>query len=244
MSKVKLLIVEDEMIVAEDMRQILEDLGYEVAGVTGDPAEAKRLLSATEPDIALIDITLGVGQHGLELARYVRDEINIPFIFCTSHADQRTVKEASGLHPNGYLVKPFDENDLYSSIEVALANFADKGEGNSAKSESLIIDEFLFIKEGNLYVKVLVKDIAYLSPEGNYTNIHVEGGKRYVVRSALKDFHQQLPGNQFFRTHRSYVVNIEKVSAINSTQVFIDDEVIPLGKNYRDDLLNRIKRLH
>jgi len=244
MSKVKLLIVEDEMIVAEDMRQILEDLGYEVAGVTGDPQEARRLLAATKPDVALIDITLGTDQHGLELARYVKEEVNIPFIFCTSHADQKTVKQASGLHPNGYLVKPFDENDLYSSIEVALSNFADKGDGSDEKNESLIIDEFLFIKEGNLYVKVLVKEITYLSPEGNYTNIHVEGGKRYIVRSALKDFHNQLPGSRFFRTHRSYVVNIGKVSAINSTQVYIGDEAIPLGKNYRDELLSSIKRLH
>jgi len=247
--KVKILIVEDELIIAEDMRDMLEDLGYDVVGVTGEPDEAKRLLAATEPDIAMVDITLGVEQAGLQLAEYIAENYHIPFIFCTSHSDEGTVSKATKLYPHGYLVKPFDAKDLFSAIELALANFskntrAEQPAENPGNSENLIIKDSIFIKEGHLYVKVEVKDILWLSPDGNYTTIHEKNGKKYLVRIPLKDFYAQLPADLFFRTHRSYVVNLSHVKAINNQNVLIGENEIPLGRNFREELLSRIRRMH
>lgn len=247
MSRVKILIVEDEMIVAEDMRSVLEEMSYEIVGVTGEVDEAKRFLLATQPDIALVDITLGVEQQGLNLAKYIIDEIRIPFVFCTSHSDKGTVSEASQLQPNGYLVKPFDDKDLYTAIEIALANFSSRHkciEEGVSTSENLIIRNTIFIKEGQLYVKVKIEDISWLSPDGNYTNIHERNGKKHVVRMPLKDFHDQLPQDTFFRTHRSFVVNLQHIDAINNQHVIIDNEAIPLGKNYKEDILSQINKIN
>lgn len=248
MSKVKILIVEDELIIAEDMRQMLEDLGYDVTGTTGDPEEAMRLIAATSPDLVMVDITLGVEQLGLDLARSIGDKYNIPFVFCTSHSDRGTVRSATKLHPHGYLVKPFEQKDLFSAIELALANFsydrnADNPVQESDNRSGLIIKDSLFIKEGNVYQKVKFEDILFVSPEGNYSEINLKEGKKFIVRMLLKDFQLQLPQQRFFRTHRSYIVNLEHVSAINSNNVFVEGNEIPLGKTFRELLLNQLKKL-
>lgn len=245
--KIKILIVEDEMIIAEDMRDMLESLGYEVVGVTAEPDEAKRILSATDPDIAMLDITLGTQQLGLNLAEEIQEKFNIPFIFCTSHADPDTISKATKLHPHGYLVKPFDQNDLYIAIEIAIANFsrskkAEKVE-EKVEKEDFVVKDALFIKEGNLYVKVRIDQILYLTPDGNYTYIFESENKKHLVRMPLKDLYELLPGNKFYRTHRSYVVNLEHISAINNQHVYIENTEIPIGKNFREDLLSMIKKM-
>ncbi|MEO9801733.1 MAG: response regulator [Reichenbachiella sp.] len=247
MAKVKILIVEDELIIAEDMRDMLESLGYEVVGVTGRLDEARRLLAATAPDIAMVDITLGTKQDGLDLASHIINHQNIPFVFCTSHADKGTVDKAKQLHPHGYLVKPFEQNDLFSAIEVALSNFSYSRDADSSplevKNNDLIIKDSLFVKEGHLYVKVKIEKIQWLSPDGNYTTIHEEGGKKHLVRMPLKDLHDQLPQDKFFRSHRSFVVNLASIEAINNQNIYIDSQQIPLGKNYRDELLSQVKKM-
>lgn len=245
MNKVRILIVEDELIIAEDMKDILEDLGYSVVGITADEHEANRMLVATEPDLAILDITLGKDQSGLNVADFINQNIFIPFIFCTSYADKSTVTKAKDLHPNGYLIKPFDKDDLYSAIEVALSNFSIKPESDDQPQDvkNLIMKDALFIKEGNVYQKVTFPEIMWVSPEGNYSIIHLKGDNKFVVRMPLKDFHAQLPKDRFFRTHRSYIVNVEQISAINSNSVFVDGNEIPLGKSFRDVLLSQLRKL-
>ena len=248
--KVKILIVEDELIIAEDMREMLEDLGYEVVGATGDVDEAKRILTATNPDLVMLDITLGTEQLGLSLALDITESFKIPFIFCTSHADPATIRKATVLHPSGYLIKPFSRDDLYSAIEIALANFSKNRTPSTILSSqeadtasNLIIKDALFIKEGHLYVKVKIEDIRWLNPDGNYTTIHQKEGKKHLVRIPLKDLHEQLPEDKFFRTHRSYVVNLDYVEAINNQMVYVENQPIPLGKSFREELLAQIRKM-
>lgn len=247
--KVKILIVEDELIIAEDMRDMLEDLGYEVVGVTGEVNEAKLILSATNPDLIMLDITLGTEQLGLSLAQEITEKFRIPFIFCTSHADPTTISKATKLHPSGYLVKPFDQKDLFSAIEVALVNFSHHRHAETNQKDDvihsgdLIIKDSLFIKEGQLYVKVKIDNILWLSPDGNYTNIHQAGGKKHVVRMPLKELHECLPMEKFFRSHRSFVVNLDHVDAINHQNVYIGEEAIPIGKQFREELLSQVRKM-
>lgn len=248
MSRVRILIIEDEMIIAEDMRDMLEELGYEVVGVAGSDAEARRLLLNISPDLVLVDITLGVEQTGLELGKYIDQQFDIPFIFCTSHADTATLDQAKKANPNGYLVKPFDQKDLYSSIEIALSNYSKSiGQNNESSNDDLndglVIKDALFIKSGQLFVKVKFNDILWLSPDGNYTILHVRDNKKHLVRVPLKDILIDLPETQFYRTHRSYIVNLEHVDSINNQYVYIGEAEIPLGKNFRDELLSRINKM-
>lgn len=243
--KVKIVIVEDELIIAEDMRDMLEDLGYEVAGLTGDPEEARRVVAATQPDLLLMDITLGTAQMGIGLAEFMINTYHIPVIFCTSHADQATVEKATAIRPNGYLVKPFDENDLYTSIELALNNFSQRKttDNHQTPTDDLIIKDALFIKEGHLFVKVKFDEIRWLTPDGNYTTIYENPNKKHVVRQPLKEMLTLLPKDRFFQTHRSYVINLTFLDAINNQNVMVEGIEIPLGRNFREDLLQHVRRL-
>lgn len=123
MNQSKILIVEDELIIAEDLREILLELGYKVTGIAKDIKEAKEILIREVPDIALLDIRLRAGDNGVDLARFIRNNYILPIIFITSYSDKDTLDQAKEVKPDGYLVKPFEKGDLFSSIEIALSNF-------------------------------------------------------------------------------------------------------------------------
>lgn len=109
MSKVKILVAEDELIIAEDIRMMLENLGYEVIGTVPDYTEAIELIDKNPPDVILIDILLAGEKDGIALAETIREKHNLPFIFITSHSDAATVERAKSVHPDGYIVKPFEK---------------------------------------------------------------------------------------------------------------------------------------
>lgn len=118
----RILVVEDEFIIAEDIRQILKSLGHEVVGVAMNYTQALDILEKHTIDMALIDIILGGSKTGIELAQFIKERYGFPFIFLTSHADAATVKKAKAVQPSGYLLKPFNKNDLFTTLEIADAN--------------------------------------------------------------------------------------------------------------------------
>ena len=139
MSIVRILIIEDELIIAENMKKMLHDLGYEVTGIACDKNEAVQLLNKEIPDIALVDIKLRHGDDGIELANSIKEEYNIPVIFITSFSDKDTIERAKFVKPGGYIVKPFEKKDLYTSIEIALFNFSGEAD-NREKTENQRLD--------------------------------------------------------------------------------------------------------
>jgi len=120
----RILIVEDERITAEDLRDILTDLGYEVVEAVSGGAEAIRRAEETAPDLALMDIRIKGGMDGTEVAGILRSRFNIPVIYVTAHADAETLERAKGAEPLGYITKPFQESELHASIEMALYKHA------------------------------------------------------------------------------------------------------------------------
>lgn len=122
MDKVNILIVEDEPLVAEDIAGHLEYLGFGVASIVHSGEEAVSYLQEHSPQAALLDITLSGEKDGVEVAEYINEHNRIPFVYLTSHADRGTIDRVKATRPGGYLVKPFDENDLLTCIELALSN--------------------------------------------------------------------------------------------------------------------------
>ncbi len=117
------LIVEDEGIIAAEIEMILRDLGYHIAGRAKNGLQALDLLASTSPDIALLDIDLRGKISGIEVAEVIQDKYAIPFIFLTALADAATLERVKRTMPYGYIVKPFNENDLRTAIELALYRF-------------------------------------------------------------------------------------------------------------------------
>src|SRR5258706_12292498 len=119
LSEARVLVVEDEIVVSEDLQQRLVALGFVVAGAADTAADAIRLATSTLPDVALMDIMLHGRPEGIEVAEHLRRELDVPVVYLTAHSDSATLRRAMLTDPAGYVVKPFDDAQLRVAIELA-----------------------------------------------------------------------------------------------------------------------------
>lgn len=239
MDKVKILVVEDEIVIADNICNTLEKLGYEVMEVAINFNRAIAAIEEEMPDLVMLDIQLAGSKDGIDLAWKIKEDYKIPFIFLTSNADKATVDRAKQVDPPAYLVKPFVKDDLYTSIEMALHNFASRDDNDPAVREDLVIKDSLFVKDKHLFHKVRFADILFVKSAHVYVELYTVKGKTFLIRSSMTRFITRLPKN-FFRVHRSYSINLDFLETINSMMVFVEGNEIPIGKDYRDELLARI----
>jgi CheY-like chemotaxis protein len=122
MSKITILIVEDDDILARIITWRLTNLGYEVCGRTESGAETMEFLSKDKPDLVLMDINIKGDIDGIETTSRIKKKFNIPVVYLTSHADGYTLERAKATQPDGFVLKPFGDNDLRVAIELALKN--------------------------------------------------------------------------------------------------------------------------
>lgn len=121
LSETRILVVEDEAIVARDLAQRLEGLGYSVTGTAGTGAEALALAEKTRPNLVFMDITIQGPIDGVETAQRIASRMDVPIIFLTAHTDTGTILRARQARPYGYLVKPLEERELLTTIEMAVS---------------------------------------------------------------------------------------------------------------------------
>ena len=237
MSKVRILVVEDEMIIADDISDALDDLGYEALEPAINYTEAILRIEEEKPDIAILDIQLSGKKTGIDIAKKIRESYDFPFIFLTSNSDALTVIQAKEVMPPAYLVKPFSKDELYTSIEIALHNFSKKiGE---VDTKNLIIKDSLFVKDKGFYSKIHFDDILYLKSSHVYIEIVLKSNKKMVVRTSLNDILEKL-NDSFVRVHRGFIINTKYLSQITQTSVKVSNEEIPIGKKYKEDIVKRI----
>ncbi|NBJ14805.1 MAG: response regulator [Dehalobacter sp. 4CP] len=159
----RIFIVEDEKIVSRDLQNVLESMGYEVAGVATSGEEAVGLIPGLRPDIVLMDIMLKGRMDGIEAAERVRSELEVPLIYLTAYADDMTLQRAKITEPYGYLLKPFDERDLSIAIEIAL--YRHRMENRVRESERWLSATLKNIGEGVAAVDADGK-VVFLNPHG------------------------------------------------------------------------------
>lgn len=247
---IKILIVEDNVIIADDMQSMLEEIGYEIVDNVIVYEQAIEVLKSKQVDLVLIDIILASDKTGIDLGKHIRENYDIPFIFVTSNSDRATVENAKTVKPNGYLVKPFEQQDLYTSIEIALSNFIygkqsaskktntgnDESEDNVAMSNSILKDS-IFVKKQHLYYRIQFGDIHFIKADNVYLEVNT-ADKKFLVRSPLKDYLEKLPKNKFYRAHKSYIVNVDHIDAINSKDIMINNTLIPISKDFKEFIIS------
>lgn len=239
MSKAKILVVEDEPLIADDIQAGLEEIGYHVVAVVDNANDAIAAIKKQKPDVALLDIKIEGSIDGAILADIIKKEYDIPFIFLTSNADPYTIDRVKKLQPAGFIVKPFDERDLRSAIEIALH----KGDrGDPQKSSETKDDRHLFVKHNGKLEKVDVNDILYAQAYDNYCFVYTPG-QRYLLPITLKAVEAKLQDKGFIRVHRSYMVNINRITVIDELHLKIGDDKIPLSKTYKPELIRKISLL-
>ncbi|MCC6399908.1 MAG: response regulator, partial [Flavobacteriales bacterium] len=161
MAQTNVLVVEDESIVSKDIQHSLKKLGYNVVGAAATGEQAVKLAVEAQPDIILMDIMLKGEMNGIEAATQIRQETNIPVIFLTAYADESTLNKAKVTQPYGYIIKPFKEIDIHTSIEMAL--YKHKKEAEVLKERDLLFNlvenqgsanDLLFVKSNSRLVKL------------------------------------------------------------------------------------------
>jgi PAS domain S-box-containing protein len=120
MANAQILVVEDESIVAKGIQNELRSLGYAVPAVASSGEEALRKAEETSPDLVLMDIVLKGDMDGVETSQHLRSRFNIPVVYLTAYADSPTLQRAKVTEPFGYLLKPYEERELHTTIELAL----------------------------------------------------------------------------------------------------------------------------
>ena len=221
-----ILIVEDELLIAEMLKEMLYDLGYNTVYVAKNYEQAQQQLALnTNIDLAFLDINLTNEKSGIDVAHHIKNTCKIPFIYLTSYSDPKTVKEATTTLPEAYLLKPFSKNDLFSTLEMVKAKYA----VNSTQS--------IIIKEGNISIKLFLFEILYVKSVKNYLEVYTTS-KRYVIRQSIENFMLELNTSKFMRVHRSFAVNIDKLDQVTSQELKIQDQIIPLSRNYKKDILS------
>lgn len=251
MDALKILIVEDDLILAERIADDLSELGYIITDNVTNSVDALKAFRKKLPDLAILDIDLEESSwDGIEIAHKFNELVKIPIIFLTGIGGASTVKRAQKANPAYYLIKPYNITQLSISIDFAINNYTNKLEADvkhslqfhSSPSCTLYSSkDFFFAKKGTKYIRVEVEDIIYIKGEspGNNVRIVTEVGSLFLS-AGLKSFSQQIPHQSLLRLNRSYVVNVNKIVAFDAGRVFVEingeQKEIPIGVTYRDSI--------
>ncbi len=126
-SEQRALIIEDEILIAEELKERLSRLGFAVIGAVDTAEEGIAIATREQPDIVLLDIRLRGEKDGIEAAREIREQIDLPIVYVTAYSDQRTVERVKNTEHDGFILKPFHRRDLQSTIEIAMERHAIRG---------------------------------------------------------------------------------------------------------------------
>lgn len=246
---ISVYIVEDESIVAKDIQRSLIKLGYTVLGISNNGQDAVKKIVDLEPNIILMDIMIKGTMTGIEVADLIKKNYNIPVIFLTAYADEDTLTKAKSAEPYGYVLKPFKEIDLQSTIEMAV--YKHKKDTEVIKERDFLyslvenkddgIQDLLFVKSNSRLVKLNLKDIYYVEALKDYVVLNTLNS-RYTIHSTMKEIEKKLDNGDFIRVHRSFITRVEKIQTIENHTVVLEDnkKVIPIGGSYRDELLAKL----
>jgi len=124
MSEIRVLIIEDEPLIAADIESTLNNIDFTVAGMAHNYETALQQLQNNTPDIILLDVNLNDEKDGIDIGNYINENYKLPFVYLTSYADKVTLDRAKKTRPAGYIVKPFEDKDLLAGLEIAIYNFS------------------------------------------------------------------------------------------------------------------------
>lgn len=225
----KVLVLEDDPFISKTVENLLKEKGFDVVGVAKTVEKAGVILNLNPPDLCLVDIQLKGAETGITFAKKL-DQLLIPYFYLTAQTDPLTLSEVQKTSPLGYLVKPFTTSGLWSSISVVWNQYLENKEA------------ILTVKSSGITHRVSEKDILFLEAFDNYCYIQTTN-KKLLVPHTLKKIHEQLEAKYFFMPHRSYWINIKKITNVGKRVITIHDFELPLSEARRTDLLTTLKEI-
>jgi len=247
--KIKAAIVEDEIRGANALRQLLETYceDVSVSGVAYNVSEGRALIDKTNPDLVFLDIEMP-GGSGFDLLQTMT-EVNFSVIFVTAY--QEYALKAIKFSALDYLLKPVKVSELQDTIEKVKKIYAPR---NNERYHLLneVIDQvnpfnkmILSTMEG--FYPVKLEDILYCKADDSYTHFYLKDGKHHIVSKQLKEFEEMLVTHNFFRIHKSYLINLNHVEIVNRingfTVVMTNNEQLPIAFRKKDEFIDRLKSM-
>lgn len=244
MEKVNVLIVEDEMITALDLSTGLEREGYHIVGIADNAEEAIHLFKEHQADIILMDINIRGAMDGIDATRELLKIRQMPIIYLTAYTDEETIRRVKEIQPAAFLTKPFSIDNVRVAIELAVSNLAmagmplqnDARESGAAGEPVLQLGEYIFVKHNYHFVKIGIGNLLYVATDNNYISL-VTTERKFLLRLPLNSFLEKIVSRKIVRIHRSYAVNMDRITSFNDQLVYLDKTEIPIGRNYRDSFL-------
>lgn len=235
----RIITIEDDLLLAEDLKQKLTSLGYAVLGNATTAEEAMQLVTELCPDILIADIRIAGEKDGIDTVTEIYKSYRCPVIYLTANSESATVKRALATHPAAFLLKPFKISEFVINIDLAVENFRKQITFESVNHR---ITDSIFLPQDFLYYRVRKKDIYYVEADGAYVKVFTND-KKYHITVNLKSFERQLNDKVFFRVSRKHLINTDYISRINGNALFLNlpekEQMVAISKDQRQEILSR-----
>ena len=229
MAKLKILVVEDDHFLAEELVDKLKDLGYNPLPYQTESTGTITVIKSEIPDVILMDIELDGVIDGIDLARIINAKYNIPIVYMTATSDKH-LKNAVNTEHYGFLSKPFTKSQVKISIERAILMQMER----VSKQET---NDKIFVKQDDSYQAILVDDILYIEAQEWESLVTTSDGEK-LVKVSFSNLEKQIRNTKLVRVQRSFMINPEKVSEIaaGGIAVKIGNRYVKISKNYLPNL--------
>ena len=228
----KIILIEDDPLIQIELKLLLIELGHEVVGEFDRYEQVKEKLDEfSDVDLAFIDIQLASAFDGTDVAELLQKNNPMHLVFLTSKIDERVLSKSNQLKIDDFLAKPFRTEDIL----ICLARLP--------KREQIQNLNELFLKDGHSFFRITIDDFLWAKAEDNYITINSEKEKRLVLLP-LKEFVSKFTNPNILQVHRSYVINVSKIESIQSSEVKIGKNAIPIGDSFKGKLFELLNISH
>jgi DNA-binding LytR/AlgR family response regulator len=228
-----ILIVEDEIIIAETIKYYLEERDHNVLSIAISYDEAVQAYRLRCPDLVLLDIRLYEQKSGIDFANFLMTQSETPpYIYLTSQYDQRILAEALKTNPSGYLTKPIQKETLWTTVEAAY----------QLHTSTKLINGIIKIYDGKKNHQIKLSDILYIQADHIYSKIILTNYSEIISRNTLHWLLEEINNNIMIWCHRSYIVNRNYIESWSSEEIRLKGNiVIPISRSRKNEVITALK---
>lgn len=222
----RILIVEDDLIIAESHKEKLSDFGFTNCEICLTKNEALDQLALKTFDLVLLDVRLESKFEGIELGNVISANYAIPFIYLTAHSDLESVKKMVESKPISYLSKPIRKSELYAAVSIVFAS-----------NQSIDKSDFVSLQDGGSVVRFKKQQLIFAQSSGNYINLSFSNNsKSKLIRMSLETLLVELNDSNFKRVSRFYVVNVNAIDELHRKFILVNGVKIAYSRVTYDEL--------
>lgn len=241
----RILLAEDDVLIAQNIENALSYMGYEVVGPFDRGADAIKAFQTESIDIAILDMDLADDVSGYDIAKSAKEHQSVPIIFITALLDDTTRNKVTEVGAFAFLNKPFHERNLFNAIDLAISQMAEAEKKLELQNpirpnKTYKINNKIFIKKQEKYVKVEVDDILFMEASGHYVAIQLKNSQ-VLANTHLTDLLEQINHPNLLRIHRSYAINLENTPDFDEVFMYFSQKNIPISRAYKNELRDRFK---